>query len=248
MNDLKKQIISLIDLTNLDDNASVADISELCYKAVTPLGEVAAVCIPASFISLAKPLLAKTNVRIATVANFPQGNKPLDEILDEIHFAINAGANEIDIVLPYHCYPLGQREQAKAFLAEFVKQCKGKIGLKIILETGELKDAQLIQLASEDAIQAGADFIKTSTGKVPIGATIEAAEIMLNAIKNFAGKGSVGFKASGGIRSFEQAKQYVALAKKIIGDDINSTIFRFGASGLLNELLAGQTINITTDY
>ena len=237
--DIKKRIVSLLDLTNLEEDATADDIVKLCQKAITPIGNVAAVCIPAKFIALAKQHLSATGICIATVANFPTGTHPLPAIMEEIEFAIAAGADEIDIVIPFHLYLEDKAPQVAHHLANFVAACADRIRLKIILETGELQRPQLIAQASLDAITAGADFIKTSTGKVAVGATLEAAEIMLTAIKHAAK--TVGFKASGGIRTVEQAIQYLKLAEKIMHPDwVSPQHFRFGASSLLNELIGND--------
>lgn len=235
---LKKRIVSLLDLTNLEDNLTADDIIALCQKAITPIGNVAAVCIPARFIALAKQHLSATGILIATVANFPTGKSSLARIATEIEFAIAAGADEIDIVIPFHFYFEHKAPQAAHYLAHFVAVCANRIKLKVILETGELQKPQLITQASLDAINAGADFIKTSTGKAAVGATLEAAEIMLTAIKQANTQKALGFKASGGIRSIEQAIDYIDLAEKIMHPGwVNAQNFRFGASSLLNELI-----------
>ena len=146
------------------------------------------------------------------------------------------GANEIDVVLPWRAFLQGKHDVAHALLLAVAQETKPQAHLKVILETGELKDPQLIRQASELAIECGADFIKTSTGKTPVSATPEAARAMLQVIRASGKK--VGFKASGGIRSFEDAKLYLALCDEIMGPEwAKPETFRFGASGLLDALL-----------
>jgi deoxyribose-phosphate aldolase len=233
------KIIGLLDLTQLEDNLSASDIIQLCKRGITPLGNVAAVCIPAKFVSCAKEQLQGTQIKVATVVNFPLGDQPLADIIADIATIIETGADEIDIVIPYKLYLAQQTLSAKPFLQAFRKACPAPIGLKLILETGELREPSLIQTASVDALEAGADFIKTSTGKTAVGATLAAAEIMLKAIKNVTKANDVqGFKASGGIKTVVQAQQYLQLASQIMGDSwVSPQTFRFGASSLLNDLL-----------
>lgn len=239
---LKQKIVSLLDLTQLDANSEEQDIIKLCRQAITPLGHVAAICIPLAWVALAKQQLNGSPVLIATVANFPAGTCSIEQVEEQVKVAIRAGADEVDIVIPYHCYLQNKSPAAKKFMQHFGRFCAEKIRLKFILETGALMEPSLIQQASLDAINAGADFIKTSTGKAAIGATLEAAEIMLSAINQAALQKQVGFKASGGVRTIEQAKNYLLLAEKIMGSNwITPRHFRFGASGLLNELLAIST-------
>ncbi|MDF2866596.1 MAG: 2-deoxyribose-5-phosphate aldolase [Gammaproteobacteria bacterium] len=244
--DLTKKIISVIDLTSLNDTDDKAAIDALCTKALTPLGQVAAVCVYPQFVQQAKTKLLNTNIKVATVANFPQGNATQQVVLAEIGQAVASGADEVDVVIPYQAY-LANRAESVEFFLRNCKQACGHAKLKVILETGALQAAELIANACQDAIQAGADFLKTSTGKVAVGATLEAAAVMLLAIKNARSEGkSVGFKASGGIRTPEQAVSYISLAELILGENwLSSATFRFGASGLLDALLAGE-INQST--
>lgn len=236
--DIAKKVISLIDLTSLNAKDDHAVIEALCAKAVTPLGNVAAVCIFPQFVRQAKNSLSATPIQIATVANFPQGGDKLGPVLEEITQAITDGADEIDVVVPYSLYLKNQADSVVNFLQSCKQACQHKV-MKVILETGALQYPELIAKASHDAIQAGADFLKTSTGKIEIGATLEAAATMLTTIKAAQPQGkSVGFKASGGIRTLEQAVSYLELAESIMGKAwISPATFRFGASGLLDQLV-----------
>lgn len=234
----KQQIqraISCLDLTLLDEQADAAAIEQLCERAITPLGPVAAVCIYPQFISLARDRLKASSVTVATVINFPEGKSSLAQTLTEIESALAAGAQELDIVIPYHYYLAGQRDLVQPYLTAWRQACPRQVSLKLILETGELKQPELITAASEDGLAAGADFLKTSTGKTPNGASLEAAKLMLTAIKN---QQHGGLKLSGGVRTTEQALAYLELADKIMGSHwVQASSFRLGASVLLDDLL-----------
>jgi deoxyribose-phosphate aldolase len=229
-------ILSFIDLTSLNDNDNETAIERLCQQARTPLGNVAAVCVYPQFVALAADLLQNSSIRVATVSNFPHGTQSLSQTLDEIAQAIEDGAHEIDVVMPYTAYLLGEIQYVQRFIAACKSSCDQKAALKVILETGVLKDKGIIAAACQDAIDAGADFIKTSTGKCPVGATPRAAEIMLKVIH--ATEYEVGFKAAGGIQTIEQAQTYLQLASQIMGQDwLSPAVFRIGTSRLLQALL-----------
>lgn len=231
-----KRVLALVDLTDLNDNCDVAAIDQLCARATTAFGHVAAICIWPRFVAHAKPLLKGSGVRIATVVNFPSGNQSTEDVVRDTKTALADGADEIDLVMDYASFKAGQADAALAQMRTVRKACKGAL-LKIILETGELGDAETIRSAAELAISAGADFIKTSTGKVSTNATPQAAIIMLEAIKA-SGK-AIGFKPAGGIRTLEDAEMYLDIADRIMGAGwATPKTFRFGASGLLDALLA----------
>jgi deoxyribose-phosphate aldolase len=176
-------------------------------------------------------------VRIATVVNFPAGGEDIERVIEDTLEALTDGAEEIDLVLPYGALLRGDEESASAMVAglrDVVDQ--GRL-LKVILETGELHEPALIDAASRIAIAAGADFIKTSTGKTPVSATPEAAKIMLEAIRR-SGR-PVGLKASGGIRTLSDAAFYLDLADRIMGDGwARPATFRIGASSVYDALVA----------
>ena len=175
-------------------------------------------------------------MKIATVVNFPSGGLAVAEVVAETKQAIADGADEIDLVIPYRALAKGD-EKAVTDMVTAVKAACGPAILKTILETGELKDIALIRRASDLSITAGADFIKTSTGKVAVNATLEAADIMLQAIRDSRRK--VGFKPAGGISTVADAGHYLRLADTIMGDDwVIPSTFRFGASGLLDDIIA----------
>jgi deoxyribose-phosphate aldolase len=229
--------LSLLDLTNLRDDCDNAAIENLCLRAQTPYGNTAAICIWPRFVAHARQILGTDHpVRIATVVNFPSGDSPVPDVLGETHKAVQDGADEIDLVIPYRAYIAGD-ENAVTAMVEAVRSACPQSCLKVILETGEIKSRELVRLASELAIAAGADFIKTSTGKVQVNATLEAADIMLTAIRQ--SKGKVGFKPAGGISNVADADLYLRLAETIMGPNwIMPSTFRFGASSLLDDILA----------
>ncbi|MDO6619016.1 MULTISPECIES: deoxyribose-phosphate aldolase [unclassified Shewanella] len=242
MSDLKKAAqlgISLMDLTTLNDDDTDQKVIDLCHKANTAAGHTAAICIYPRFIPIARKTLNELDcedIKIATVTNFPHGNDDIAIAVLETRAAVAYGADEVDVVFPYRSLMAGN--ESLGF--ELVKACKEACGdqaiLKVIIESGELKDAALIRKASELSIDAGADFIKTSTGKVPVNATLEAAEIMLTVIseKNT----NVGFKPAGGVRDAAKTAEFLGLAERILGADwVTPAHFRFGASSLLTSLL-----------
>ncbi|MCG7497536.1 deoxyribose-phosphate aldolase [Vibrio sp. Of7-15] len=243
MSDLKAaalRALQLMDLTTLNDNDTDEKVIALCKDAKTAVGNTAAICIYPRFIPVAKKALREQGtpeVRIATVTNFPHGNDDIEIAVAETKAAVAYGADEVDVVFPYRAFIAGN--ETVGF--ELVKQCKeacGDILLKVIIETGELKDPALIKRASEICIEAGANFIKTSTGKVPVNATPESAEIMLTVIKDMGVEKTVGFKPAGGVRTAEDADKYLAMADRILGADwADNMHYRFGASSLLANLL-----------
>jgi len=237
-----KRALGLVDLTNLNDDCTPDDITALTGRTVTDHGSVAAVCVWPRFVAQAAKELTGTGVKVATVVNFPEGGEDTEAVVAETRQAIAEGADEIDLVMAYKAFASGR----KGFAEEQIIRVKAAVPepaiLKVILETGEIKDPLLIHAASNVAIAAGADFIKTSTGKVTVNATLEAAEIMLTAIEEARRDNAervIGFKPAGGIRTSEDAESYLALADRIMGHNwASASTFRFGASGLLDALIA----------
>lgn len=235
-----QQALSLMDLTSLTDQETPQDIIALCQQAKSAAGNTAAICIYPRFIPVARKTLnaiGAHEIKIATVTNFPLGGDDLDIAVAETKAAIAYGADEVDLVFPYRALMAG--DETIGF--EMVKACKTvcqqhDVTLKVIIESGELNTDTLIAKASEICIKAGADFIKTSTGKVPVNATPESAKVMLEQIKIHNTK--VGFKAAGGVKSAEDAKVYLDLAAQLLGENwVDAQHFRFGASSLLGNLL-----------
>ena len=234
-----QRALQLMDVTTLNDNDTDASVIALCHQAKSPAGHTAAVCVYPRFVPVARKTLKEigaVDIKIATVTNFPHGNDDIGIAVAETKAAVAYGADEVDVVFPYRALMAGNQEIG----FELVKACKAACGdnvlLKVIIESGELKTPELIRSASEIAIAAGADFIKTSTGKVAVNATPEAAKIMLEVIKEK--NPAVGFKAAGGVKNAEQAADYLALAESVLGENwVSAKTFRFGASSLLGSLL-----------
>ena len=227
--------LPLLDLTDLGDRMKAADVDRLARRAVTPYGKVAAVCLWPRHVVRAKGRLAGAGVRIATVVNFPAGGEDAAAIVAEAKQAIADGADEIDAVLPWRALRRGDVATVEAVLKAVRRAVPRRRRLKVILETGELRDRERIALACRLAIAAGADFLKTSTGKTRAGATPEAARIMLNAIHD--ADRPVGLKVAGGVRTVEDAAVYLALADRAMGAGwATPATFRIGASALLDAL------------
>jgi deoxyribose-phosphate aldolase len=251
MRETALRALSLMDLTDLNANSSAEAVAKLCGSAVTAHGNVAALCIWPRFVKGAKPLLKGSDIKIATVVNFPDGDDETAPVVMETEKAIKDGADEIDLVFPFRAFKRGEHELAGEQISIIASVCKDRALLKVILETGELRDAGLIRAASELALEEGADFIKTSTGKAQVNATPRAAEIMLEAIRA-SGRKDAGFKPAGGIKTVADAVVYLDLADKIMGLDwATPSTFRFGASSLLGDILAvldGRATTAGTGY
>lgn len=236
--DLAKRVFSCIDNTTLNGTDNNAHVEQFCRHTIE-LGHVAAICVYPRFVACAKRVLDGSGIKVASVAGaFPHGQLPIHLKVEEVKYAIGEGADEIDMVLSRGVLLAGEYNVVSDEVALMKEACQNKT-LKVILETGELTSPTLIEKASQLAIDGGADFIKTSTGKIGVGATLEAAEVMLNCIKknvNF-NKKTVGFKAAGGISTPEEAIEYALLAKKVMGNDyVNNQTFRIGASRLTDRL------------
>lgn len=234
--DLARRALVLLDLTDLADDATAEGARELCRRAVSGPVPVAAVCLWPRFVATARDALGDSAVRIATVVNFPAGDTSVAPVIRETDEALEAGADEIDLVLPWRALLAGETSVASVMVREVKTRC-GEKALKVILETGEYPDLDKVREASELAIAAGADFIKTSTGKTAHAASIPAVRTMLGVIAR-AGR-PVGIKPSGGIRTLADAKAYLDLADEIMGPHwARPETFRFGASGLYGALVA----------
>jgi deoxyribose-phosphate aldolase len=242
--------ITCMDLTTLEGKDTPQRVRQLCRKAVTPdpddpdLPSVAAVCVYPTLVREAKDALAGTQVKVASVATaFPSGLAPADVKVQEAKEAVAAGADEIDMVMDRGAFLAGRyREVANEIAA--VKDATRPALLKVILETGELGTYDNVRRAAWLAMEAGADFIKTSTGKIHPAATLAVALAMLEAARDFEQRGGrrVGVKVAGGIRTAKQALQYLVLVKETMGDEyLSPATFRIGASSLLNDVLMQLT-------
>jgi deoxyribose-phosphate aldolase len=233
-----RRALPLLDLTDLTDTCTPQAVDALCARAAGGPVPVAAVCLWPQFVSQAREALRGAPIRLATVVNFPSGRQDVDRVVDDTEEALGDGAHEIDLVLPYEAVRRGDLAAATE-MVEAVREVvdQGRV-LKVILETGVLADPAVIETAGRLAIEAGADFLKTSTGKTPVSATPEAAAVMLQVIR--ASGRPVGFKASGGLRTVRDAGLYLDLADRIMGPGWAATpqTFRFGASGLYDALVA----------
>ncbi|MFC3033707.1 deoxyribose-phosphate aldolase [Pseudoalteromonas fenneropenaei] len=233
-----RQALSLMDLTSLNSDDTEHSIKAMLDSIQPELGLPAAVCVYPRFVALCKQELRArdwTTIKVATVTNFPHGNLALQKVLEETRAAIADGADEIDLVMPYQQLLADDADTPWQYIKSSKQLCGDAVKLKVIIESGELQTPALIAQASEIAILAGADFIKTSTGKVPVNATLAAAEVMLNSIIKC--QKAVGFKAAGGVKTVAEAAPYLALATRLMGADwLHATHFRFGASSLLRDV------------
>jgi deoxyribose-phosphate aldolase len=237
---LAQRLLGLIDLTSLNPTDTPETVRALAASAATPAGRVAALCIWARFISVARDSLSGTDIPIAVVANFPAGAGDVEAARAETAAAIANGADEVDVVFPYHAVLSGDDATGVALVRACRTACGSKVILKVILETGQLGSAEHIRHASELAIAGGAHFLKTSTGKTQPGATPQAAEAMLDVIASAKARGvSVGFKASGGVSTIADARTYLEMYEKRFGaGSATPATFRIGASSLIKPVLA----------
>ncbi len=230
--------LACLDLTSLNDADTEADMATLCQRAQSPFGHVAAVCVWPRLAAFARTQLP-AHLSLAAVANFPHGHLDVATAVQDTLQIVHADAQEVDVVLPYKALMAGDENAVTRLLTAVRQACPGLL-LKVILETGELKTPELVQRASQLALDAGADFLKTSTGKTAVHATPEAARVMLATIASHpSARSYAGFKASGGIKTVQQALVYEALAQQYLGENaLNPKRFRIGASSLLNDIEA----------
>lgn len=241
-----KMAISMIDLTTLEGKDSEGKVSALCQKGIHPfegdndIPHVAAICVYPNMIKTAKKALHGSGVKVASVAtSFPSGQSPMKIKVDEVKKVVSLGADEVDMVISRGEFLSGNDEyifnEVKA-----IKEACCDVHLKVILETGELETYDNVRKASLISMLAGADFIKTSTGKVQPAATLPVTLVMLEAIRDFyelTGT-KIGMKPAGGIRNTKEAIAYLCLVKETLGDEwLTPDLFRIGASSLLNDLL-----------
>ncbi len=230
---MAQRALALVDLTDLGEHTTDEAIVRLCARAVGPFGQTAAVCVWPRFVRRAVDRLQGSGVPVATVVNFPHGGDDIAATVAEAAVAITDGADEVDLVLPYRSFLAGNVDAAVAMVDAVRASCP--VVLKVILETGGYPSLDSIRDAARLAIDHGADFVKTSTGKTQVSATIAASVMILDAIRS--ADRPVGFKASGGIRTVEDASRYLLLADEMMGPDwATPSTLRFGASGLLDAL------------
>ncbi len=252
-----KMAISMMDLTTLDARDTPARVKQLCAKAIRPhdalpdVPSAAAVCVYPNLVSTAKEFLKGTKIKVAAVATaFPSGMSTRKVKIEETKYAVNEGADEIDMVISRGKFLKGEYDYVFDEIAA-VKEACGKAHLKVILETGELSTLDHVRLASDLALYAGADFIKTSTGKVQPAATLPVTLVMLEAIRDYyynTGR-MVGMKPAGGIATSKLALQYLVMVKETLGAAwLSPDFFRFGASALANDLLMQLVKEMTGVY
>ena len=243
--------VRMMDLTTLEGADTPAVVRQLCARAVTPVwrdgerdssvGPCAAVCVYPDLVAVAKRALTGSRVKVASVATaFPSGQSPLAVKLAELRCAVEIGADEIDMVIHRGALLAGDHARVFDEIAASKEACGGAL-LKVILETGELGSYDMVRLACDIALAAGADFVKTSTGKIQPAATPGVALVMLEAIRDhfYATGRRVGLKVAGGVRTARQALHYLVIAKETLGDAwLTPEYLRFGASALLGDVLA----------
>lgn len=254
-----KMVLSMIDLTTLEGKDTEGKIRQLCYKAVhlandiPDLPTVAAVCVYPSFVKTAKKCLQHTPVKVASVSTaFPAGQAPFSVKVEETQFALDNGADEVDMVINRSAFLRGNFQQVYEEIVTIKELCKKyQARLKVILETGELSTLDNVRRASEIALLAGADFIKTSTGKVQPAATLPVTYVMLQAIREYYDKTGimVGMKPAGGISNAKTALHYLVMVKEVLGEEwLDHQWFRFGASRLVNDVLMQIKKELTGIY
>ncbi len=241
-----KLALSMIDLTTLEGKDTKGKVQQLCYKAMHPhdalknIPTVAAICVYPSHVGIAKKALRDSGILVASVATaFPSGQSNIEAKLSDTKFAVDQGADEIDMVISRGEFLAGNYQYVFDEIAAIKEAC-GQAHLKVILETGELDTLDNVRKASEIAMYAGADFIKTSTGKIQPAATMPVTYVMLGAVKDFYLKTEkmIGMKPAGGISTSKIALQYLVMLNEVLGEKwMNKNYFRFGASSLANDVL-----------
>lgn len=238
--------LNMIDLTTLEGKDTEGKVKQMCYKAMHLLDEyhglptVAAVCVYPAMVKTAKKAVEGSGIKVASVATgFPSGQAPRNVKISDTKFAVQNGADEVDMVISRGKFLEGEYNYVFDEIAAIKEAC-GEARLKVILETGELVTYDKVRKASDIAMYAGADFIKTSTGKVVPAATIPVTLVMLEAIREFYYKTGrkIGMKPAGGISKSKLALHYLVMVNEILGEDwMNNHLFRFGASSLANDIL-----------
>ncbi|MDR0801419.1 deoxyribose-phosphate aldolase [Fluviicola sp.] len=241
-----KMVLNMIDLTTLEGKDTPGKVHQLCYKAqhlhdhYPELPTVAAVCVYPTMVAEAKKALGDSGIKVASVSTaFPSGQSTREIKLSDTRFAVENGADEIDMVISRGKFLAGEYDFVFDEIAAIKEVC-GKARLKVILETGELASLDQVRRASDIAMYAGADFIKTSTGKIQPAATMQVTYTMLCAIRDFYRKTGVkvGMKPAGGISSSKLALHNLVMVRETLGNEwLNNEWFRFGASSLANDVL-----------
>ncbi len=238
--------LSMIDLTTLEGSDTAEKVQQLCYKAkhldssLDNIPNVAAVCVYPNLVSIAKKELKESNIKVASVStSFPSGQSSLKVKIADTIIALDSGADEIDMVISRGKFLKGEYNFVYDEIAQIKDLC-GKTHLKVILETGEIGNLESVRIASDIAISAGADFIKTSTGKLSNSSNMPVVLVMMYAVRDYyirTGK-KIGIKPAGGISNSKQALQYLVMLNEVLGYEwMSKELFRFGASRLANDIL-----------
>ena len=256
-----ERALACLDLTSLNLDDTRQTIDTLCDRALSPGPGIhihpAAVCIYPRFVTQVRGRLEGSGIAVAAVANFPAGTASAGEVVNEVEQALADGADEIDVVFPFRSFLAGDEAVADELIRRVGKVCRHgtrPATMKVILETGVLHDRSTIQAAAAIAVTHGAKFLKTSTGKLEPGATPEAAEALLEVIVNahLADGRLLGLKVSGGVKTVVDAKVYLDLADRSLPHGAEPANFRFGASGLLNDIVgvlgSAHAAPMSTDY
>ncbi|MEO7370364.1 MAG: deoxyribose-phosphate aldolase [Ilumatobacteraceae bacterium] len=253
--------LACLDLTSLNLDDTPERIDALCDRAMSPAPGIdihpAAVCIYPRFVAQVRARVGDSGIAVAAVANFPAGIGSADAVVDEVARALADGADEIDVVFPFRAYLAGQHDAPAELVRRVSAVCRTgthRAKLKVILETGVLKDRDVIKGAAEVAVANGADFLKTSTGKLEPAATPEAVAALLEVIAEMQLRGRpIGLKVAGGVKTVADAVVYLGLADAVLEPDgAVPGNFRFGASGLLNDIVAvlggSHDMRLSTEY
>lgn len=252
--------LACLDLTSLNLDDTAERIDALCDRALMPAPGIdlhpAAVCIYPRFVAQARARLTGTGIAVAAVANFPLGTAPINRVVKEVEQALSDGANEIDVVFPFRAYLAGDHSGPAELVHRVAVLChRGRSAvLKVILETGVLHEAAMIKAAARVAVANGADFLKTSTGKLEPAATPDSAQALLEVIADVRHDGQqIGLKVAGGVKTVAEAALYLDLADHYLQPEAaKPTNFRFGASGLLNDIVtvlgSSHDTQLSSDY
>jgi len=240
------QAVGLLELMSLNSDDTPEKIIELCRRAVTPVGPIAAICVAPRYIGLARDTLDSlqaSSIKVVAVINFPSGMPNIDSVKSEASAAIMMGAHELDLVYPSHTEIAGDRKVGQDMVAACKALCGQHVALTVTLETGVIRDPQITRTICRTAIREGANFLKTSNGKQIVSATPQAVRILLEAVADLGGQ--VGVKPTGNIRTLDEARPYMEMAVARFGAFwLTSGKFRLGATSLLDDVLSRLSLRL----
>ncbi|MFK3800267.1 deoxyribose-phosphate aldolase [Pseudomonas sp. NPDC088444] len=238
--EVAQKALGLLELTSLNADDSPERIIALCERALTPVGNVAAVCVSSRFAGLARrtlDTLRAREVKVVAAVNFPSGGASIAMAESEVQSALQVGGDEVDLVYPFHAQLAGNKQIGSEMIAACRAKCGQRAMLTVTLETGVLRDPQIIHSVCHTSIREGAAFLKTSTGKQIVSATPQAARILMEAIAELGSQ--VGLKASGNVRTLDEARSYLEMSQARFGTGwLQPERLRLGANSLLDDLLA----------